>query len=191
MKRDLRKAEEEEKWREKANNRDQWKRITKVAVHRSDKYTSLTPTQGKPEEEKKYTGNEKRKRMLAQYHIHLDPKYFRNTAHVSLDTNTTKNLTFNSKSQHHIYRLPNLYQCLKAAKKLTLPISLLPQFSKILEKLFLTRTNSFFMCQQHFKFESIRVPHTFVYVTDVSETNTQNTSMCSNDTNKISDADHY
>ena len=24
------------KWREKANNRDQWKRITKVAVHRSD-----------------------------------------------------------------------------------------------------------------------------------------------------------
>ena len=36
VKRDLRKAEEEEKWREKANNRDQWKRITKVAVHRSD-----------------------------------------------------------------------------------------------------------------------------------------------------------
>ena len=36
MKRDLRKAEEEVKWREKANNRDQWKRITKVAVHRSD-----------------------------------------------------------------------------------------------------------------------------------------------------------
>ena len=34
--RDLRKAEEEEKWREKANNRDRWKRITKVAVHRSD-----------------------------------------------------------------------------------------------------------------------------------------------------------
>ena len=31
VKRDLRKAEEEEKWREKANNRDQWKRITKVA----------------------------------------------------------------------------------------------------------------------------------------------------------------
>ena len=36
VKRDLRKAEEEEKWREKPNNRDQWKRITKVAVHRSD-----------------------------------------------------------------------------------------------------------------------------------------------------------
>ena len=36
VKRDMRKAEEEEKWREKANNRDQWKRITKVAVHRSD-----------------------------------------------------------------------------------------------------------------------------------------------------------
>ena len=36
VKRDLRKAEEEEKWREKANSRDQWKRITKVAVHRSD-----------------------------------------------------------------------------------------------------------------------------------------------------------
>ena len=34
--RDLRKAEEEEKWREKANNRDQWKQITKVAVFRSD-----------------------------------------------------------------------------------------------------------------------------------------------------------
>ena len=36
VKRDLRRAEEEEKWSEKANNRDQWKRITKVAVHRSD-----------------------------------------------------------------------------------------------------------------------------------------------------------
>ena len=34
--RDLRKAEEEEKWREKANNRDQWKQITKVAVLRND-----------------------------------------------------------------------------------------------------------------------------------------------------------
>ena len=45
MKRDLRKAEEE-KWREKANDRDQWKQITKVAVLRSDRYTSLTPTQG-------------------------------------------------------------------------------------------------------------------------------------------------
>ena len=32
VKRDLRKAEEEEHWREKANNRDQWKQITKVAV---------------------------------------------------------------------------------------------------------------------------------------------------------------
>ena len=36
VKRDLRKTEEEEKWREKANSRDQWRRITKVAVHRSD-----------------------------------------------------------------------------------------------------------------------------------------------------------
>ena len=36
VKRDLRKAEEGEKWRGKANNRDQWKRIIKVAVHRSD-----------------------------------------------------------------------------------------------------------------------------------------------------------
>ena len=36
-KRDQRKAEsEEEKWIEKANNRDQWKTITKVAVQRSD-----------------------------------------------------------------------------------------------------------------------------------------------------------
>ena len=46
VKRDLRKAEEEEKWREKANHRDQWKQITKVAVLRSDQKTSLTPTQG-------------------------------------------------------------------------------------------------------------------------------------------------
>ena len=36
VKLDLRKAEEEEKWRENANNRDQWKQITKVAVLRSD-----------------------------------------------------------------------------------------------------------------------------------------------------------
>ena len=36
MKRDMRKAEEEEKWRENANNRDKWKQITKVAVLRSD-----------------------------------------------------------------------------------------------------------------------------------------------------------
>ena len=36
VKRDLRKAEEEEKLRENANNRDQWKKITKVAVLRSD-----------------------------------------------------------------------------------------------------------------------------------------------------------
>ena len=36
VKRDLRKEEEEDKWREKANNRDQWKQITKVSVLRSD-----------------------------------------------------------------------------------------------------------------------------------------------------------
>ena len=36
MKRDLRKAEEEEKWTEKANNGDQLSKITKVAVLRSD-----------------------------------------------------------------------------------------------------------------------------------------------------------
>ena len=36
VKRDLRKAEEEEKLREKANNRGQWKQITKVAILRSD-----------------------------------------------------------------------------------------------------------------------------------------------------------
>ena len=29
VKRDLRKAEEEEKWTEKANNRDQWKKLQK------------------------------------------------------------------------------------------------------------------------------------------------------------------
>ena len=51
MKRDLRKPEEEEKWREKANNRDRWKQITKVTVLRSDQKISLTPTQGKQEEE--------------------------------------------------------------------------------------------------------------------------------------------
>ena len=36
VKRDFRKAKEEEKWRENANNRDRWKLITKVAVLRSD-----------------------------------------------------------------------------------------------------------------------------------------------------------
>ena len=36
VKRGLRQAEEEEKWRENANNRDQWKQITKVAVLRID-----------------------------------------------------------------------------------------------------------------------------------------------------------
>ena len=47
MKRDSRKAEEDEKWREKANNRDQWKQITKVAVLRSDQYTSPQGNQRK------------------------------------------------------------------------------------------------------------------------------------------------
>ena len=51
MKRDLRKAEEEEKWREKANNGDQWKQITKVAIHRTDQI-SLTRT---PEEEQDHS----------------------------------------------------------------------------------------------------------------------------------------
>ena len=36
VKRGVRKAEEKEKWREKANNRDQRNQITKVAVLRSD-----------------------------------------------------------------------------------------------------------------------------------------------------------
>ena len=53
VKRDLRKAEEEEKLREKANDRDQWKKITKVAVLRSDRLISLTLTQGKPAIRKK------------------------------------------------------------------------------------------------------------------------------------------
>ena len=35
MKRDQTKEEEEEKWREKANNKMQWMNITKVAVQRS------------------------------------------------------------------------------------------------------------------------------------------------------------
>ena len=34
VKRDLRKAEEKDKWSEMANNRDQWKQITQVAVLR-------------------------------------------------------------------------------------------------------------------------------------------------------------
>ena len=34
MKRDLRKAEEEEKRREKANNREEWDKITKVVVNK-------------------------------------------------------------------------------------------------------------------------------------------------------------
>ena len=45
------------------------------------------------------------------------------------------------------------------------PISLLPQFSKIFEKLFLTRLNSFLSANNIFKFESIRVPNKVVYVT--------------------------
>ena len=51
MERDVRRAEEEEKWREKANNTDQWKQLTRVAVQRSDNYTTvtnLTPTKGRP-----------------------------------------------------------------------------------------------------------------------------------------------
>ena len=36
VERDVRRAEEEEKWREKANNTDQWKQLTRVAVQRSD-----------------------------------------------------------------------------------------------------------------------------------------------------------
>ena len=42
VKRDLRKAEEEEKWREKANNRDRCKQITKVAVPIIYPYTRET-----------------------------------------------------------------------------------------------------------------------------------------------------
>ena len=38
MKRDPRKAEVEEKWREKDNNREQWKQITKVVVQWSDNW---------------------------------------------------------------------------------------------------------------------------------------------------------
>ena len=36
LKRDLRKVDEHEKWREKVNNGDQWKKITNIAVERSD-----------------------------------------------------------------------------------------------------------------------------------------------------------
>ena len=45
------------------------------------------------------------------------------------------------------------------------PISLLPQFSKILEKKCLTRINSFLCVNNILSSESIRVPYTFVYVT--------------------------
>ena len=47
------------------------------------------------------------------------------------------------------------------------PISLLPQFSKILVKIVSYQNKQFFKRQQHFKFESIRVPYTSVglYVT--------------------------
>ena len=36
MKRDMRKAEGEEQWREKPNNGDQWKQITNLAILRND-----------------------------------------------------------------------------------------------------------------------------------------------------------
>ena len=36
VKGDLRKAEEEEKWRQQANNKEQWKNITTVVIQRSD-----------------------------------------------------------------------------------------------------------------------------------------------------------
>ena len=43
---DLRKAEDEDKWRENANNREQWNIISRVSTQRS-----LTRTEGKKEEE--------------------------------------------------------------------------------------------------------------------------------------------
>ena len=54
VKRDLRKAGEGDKWREKANNRDRWKQITKVAVPRSDP----TPTQGNQRKNKSERASE-------------------------------------------------------------------------------------------------------------------------------------
>ena len=36
LKRNLRNAAEEEHWREKAKDREQWEKVTKVVVHRSD-----------------------------------------------------------------------------------------------------------------------------------------------------------
>ena len=48
MKRDLRKAEEEEKWREKANNREQWKqnnessqRMTSIALQKGNETKNI------------------------------------------------------------------------------------------------------------------------------------------------------
>ena len=51
LKRDLRKAEEEEKWSEKANNREQWKNYNKSRRTAMCQLTSLTPTKWKREEE--------------------------------------------------------------------------------------------------------------------------------------------
>ena len=48
--RDLRKAEEKQNWREKANDTGAMKEITEVAVQ----MTGLTPTQRKDEEEQTY-----------------------------------------------------------------------------------------------------------------------------------------
>ena len=45
------------------------------------------------------------------------------------------------------------------------PISLLPQFSKIFGKIVSYQIKQFLKRQQHFKFESIRVPNKVVYVT--------------------------
>ena len=44
MRRDLRKAEEEEKWREKANNREQWGKTNESSRTAEWLLTSVTPT---------------------------------------------------------------------------------------------------------------------------------------------------
>ena len=60
MKRDLRKTEEEEKWRINANNRDRWTQMAKVAVLWSD-HLAASPL---------HKGNQRKNKCLVQI-IHV------------------------------------------------------------------------------------------------------------------------
>ena len=79
LKRDPRKAEEEERLREKANDKDQWKQITKVAIQQSDNETNLTPAKGKPQEEQKnalYYSNKYCARICDKTDLKLSDRMF-------------------------------------------------------------------------------------------------------------------